>query len=76
MVDETTKALIRDAFPDYPAETTAKAAIKNALDKDPDVLLDFETKFARCFEKAVADAVVDLVAERTRRNLLDQFKEL
>jgi hypothetical protein len=75
MVNETTKTLIEDTLQNHLASKPIKAAIKNALDKDPDVLFGFETKFLRCFDEALADAVADLVARRQRDDLLYQLME-
>jgi hypothetical protein len=72
-VNEHTKQLFEDAFASGLAREKARTAIKDGLDKEVDVLLDFETKFMRHFKEALADAVAQLVAGRSRRNLLDQL---
>jgi hypothetical protein len=43
------------------------------LGEELDVLLEFDTKFMRHFKEALADAVAQLVAERSRRSLLEQL---
>jgi hypothetical protein len=57
MVDETTKQLIKHALASDLAEKNAKAAIKNGLYKEIDVLMDLEIKFMQHFKEALADAV-------------------
>jgi hypothetical protein len=73
MVNEHTKQLFEDAFTSGLAREKARTAIKEGLGKEVDVLLDFDTKFMRHFKEALAGAVAQLVAERSRRNLLDQL---
>jgi hypothetical protein len=75
MVNETTKTLIEDTLHYHWASKPIKAAIKNALDKDPDVLFEFENKFLRCFNEALADAVADVAARKQRVDLWVQLTE-
>lgn len=72
-VNGDTKQLIREALSIFSVVMTVKAAIKEGLHKEPDVLLDFEAKFMRHFNEALADAVARLVAERNRQNVLSQL---
>lgn len=76
MVDESTKTLIGDALINDIAKQTVKMMIKKGLDEEPDVLLDLETKFARCFKVALADAVANLVAWRKKPSVLNQLLKL
>ncbi|KAG9837930.1 hypothetical protein KCU98_g8668, partial [Aureobasidium melanogenum] len=75
-VDENTKQLIRDALSDYSVEEDAKAATKEGLNKEPDVLLDLEAKFKRHFWEVLADTVARLVAERNKQNVLNQLMDI
>lgn len=73
MVNSTAKSLITDALTSDSAGRTIEAEIKKGLDKEPDVLVDFELKFEQCFKEALADAVAGLVAKRRRRSFMDQL---
>lgn len=73
LVDETTNQLIRDALSPASGIKDIKNAIKKGLNNEPDVLLGFEVKLMRHLKEAVADAVAGLVAERSRRDVLEQL---
>lgn len=75
MVNETEKDLIEDVLISDLARRAIKAEIKKGLDKEGDVLLGFELKFEQNFKEALADAVSKLVAERLRREFLNELEE-
>lgn len=73
IVDETTKKLIRDALSPASRMKDINNAVKKGLISEPDVLLDFEVKLMRHLKEALADAVARLVAERSRRDILERL---
>lgn len=76
MVDKHTEKLIKHALASDLAKKNAKAAIKNGLYKEIDVLMDFGIEFMQHFKEALAEAVAQLVAERSRCNILKQLMQV
>jgi hypothetical protein len=76
MVDRPTQKLIEHALASDLAKKNAKATIKNGPCKETDVLMDFEIKFMQHFKEALAEAVAQLVAERSRCNILKQLMQV
>ncbi|KAH0333384.1 hypothetical protein KCU81_g9877, partial [Aureobasidium melanogenum] len=72
-VDGDTKQLIREMLCSTADEKVAKAAIKEGLNNESDVLLNFEAKFRQHFREVLADAVASLMAERHRQIVLEQL---
>ncbi|KAH0285204.1 hypothetical protein KCU62_g7737, partial [Aureobasidium sp. EXF-3399] len=75
MVDNATMLLIQDTLQSISAREIIKETIQKGLAKEPDVLLDLEAKFERYFKEALAGAVADLVAQRSRLNVLKQLRK-
>ncbi|KAG9736245.1 hypothetical protein KCU73_g10297, partial [Aureobasidium melanogenum] len=72
VVDENTERLIRNTLYTASHKQNIKDVIKNGLNNEPDVLLDFEAKFERYFKEALANAVARSVAG----DVLFQLKEI
>ncbi|KAH0146378.1 hypothetical protein KCU67_g12254, partial [Aureobasidium melanogenum] len=72
VVDENTEQLIRYTLYTASHKQNIKDVIKNGLNNEPDMLLDFEAKFERYFKEALANAVARYVAG----DVLFQLKEI
>ncbi|KAG9562117.1 hypothetical protein KCU71_g7426, partial [Aureobasidium melanogenum] len=72
VVDENTEQLIRYTLYTASHKQNIKDVIKNGLNNEPDMLLDFEAKFERYFKEALANAVARSVAG----DVLFQLKEI